>query len=427
MTPAWLELATLYQDHIQLLQQRYQQALARESLTTLAIHAGQLKRHFFDDRVYPFKANPYFCQWLPLPQQPQSWLVLREQQAPLLVIHATPTEKLLLQPLLRQLQGLGWLIDYINTPEAIERFLPYHKQQAAYLGEHIDVAKALGFEHINPESLINFLNYRRVIKSDYELACIGNAARRALAGQELAAQAFTGGASEFTCWLAYLRGSGLRESELPYAVQLQQRQSAGQRLMLIDGGADFAGYAAAITRTYCTRDDDAADLMVALEQVTLALVGHLTPGTAYADIESLAQQQLANLLCAFGLIKLAPEDIVEQRLTQYFMPYESACLVGLQARDVGAYLADERGTPIPPPAHLPQLKTTLTVAPRQVFRIGMGVYFIDSLLQRLAESRHRRQIDWQRVEQFRLLGTIRVEDNVVVRANHSDNLSRVAG
>jgi Xaa-Pro dipeptidase len=53
-------MATMYAKHIDTLQTRAQEALARESIDGLVIHSGQSKRHFLDDTHYPFKVNPHF-------------------------------------------------------------------------------------------------------------------------------------------------------------------------------------------------------------------------------------------------------------------------------------------------------------------------------------------------------------------------------
>ena len=47
-------LAASYSQHIETLQKRTKEALARESIDGLVIHSGQGKRHFLDDNNYPF-------------------------------------------------------------------------------------------------------------------------------------------------------------------------------------------------------------------------------------------------------------------------------------------------------------------------------------------------------------------------------------
>ena len=79
-----------------------------------------------------------------------------------------------------------------------------------------------------------------------------------------AEQAFRAGASEYEIHLAYCQAAGAREEELPYnniiafdrhaAVLhyqvLDRSRPAGVKSFLIDAGAQHAGYACDITRTY---------------------------------------------------------------------------------------------------------------------------------------------------------------------------------
>jgi Xaa-Pro dipeptidase len=92
--------------------------------------------------------------------------------------------------------------------------------------------------------------------------------------------------------------------------------------------------------------------------------------------------------------------------------------------DVGAAQADERGTPIPSPTGHLTLKTTRTVEPRQVYTIEPGIYFIEPLLQKLANSRNKHVINWKRVDEFRSFGGVRIEDNIVIYRERNDNLTR---
>ncbi len=90
------------------------------------------------------------------------------------------------------------------------------------------------------------------------------ASRLGALGHSRRPAAFQAGASEFEIELAFLRACGLREQELPYnpiialneggAVlhyqMLETTIAAAAAFLLIDAGAEFAGYASDITRTY---------------------------------------------------------------------------------------------------------------------------------------------------------------------------------
>jgi Xaa-Pro dipeptidase len=61
-----------------------------------------------------------------------------------------------------------------------------------------------------------------------------------------------------------------------------------------------------------------------------------------------------------------------------------------------------------------------------VFTIEPGVYFIANLLAPLREDDRARLVDWRTIEDLLPFGGIRIEDNVVVRADGVRNLTREA-
>ena len=98
-------------------------------------------------------------------------------------------------------------------------------------------------------------------------------------------KAFRHGASEYEIHLAYCRAAGAREEELPYnniiafgthaAVlhyQLLDRQRRRVKSFLIDAGAQHAGYACDITRTYAAAPGEFQDLIRAVDTAHKVLV-----------------------------------------------------------------------------------------------------------------------------------------------------------
>ena len=61
-----------------------------------------------------------------------------------------------------------------------------------------------------------------------------------------------------------------------------------------------------------------------------------------------------------------------------------------------------------------------------VFTIEPGLYFIEPLLADLKKSENAKYVNWPKVDAFRKYGGIRIEDDVVVTANGSENLTRAA-
>lgn len=429
----------LYKEHIAELQLRTRNVLARENLDGLVIHSGQAKRKFLDDMDYPFKANPHFKAWLPVIDNPHCWLLVDGVNKPKLIFyrpkdfwHKVPDEP------------TDYWADYfdiqlLEKANTVESLLPYDKARLAYLGEYIEVAKALGFHHINPEPVLSYLHYYRAYKTAYEQACLRVANTMGVAGHRAAADAFFQGGSEFEIQLAYLAAVGQSENEVPYGniiglnehaailhyTALERKKPSQHHSFLIDAGAEFNGYAADITRTYSfKRDDEFADLIRAVNRVHLQVVDTIKPGIKYTDLQFLTHRLLAQVLVDFGFVTGSIDAIVESGVSSTFFPHGIGHHLGLQVHDVGGFMADERGTHVAAPAQHPFLRCTRVIEPAMVFTIEPGLYFIDSLLADLKQTSAATMLNWEKVAAFRQYGGIRIEDNIIVHRERNENMTR---
>lgn len=429
---------TLYAHHIQVLQQRTQQLLERENLDALVIHSGQAKRKFLDDMDYPFKANPHFKAWLPVVDNPHCWLQLDGVSKPKLIFyrpkdfwHKVPDEP-------ADFWADYFDIQLLEKANQVEQLLPYDKARLAYIGEYLEVAQALGFTELNPEPVLNFLHFHRAYKTDYELQCLRRANQLAVAGHLAAKKAFYAGGTEFDIQLAYLAAVGQTENEVPYGniIALNQNcailhYTALERLkpeqhhsFLIDAGAEFHGYAADITRTYSfARDDEFAELIGRIDQITQQMVAGLKPGIKYTELHLQTHQLIAQALADFDFVRASADAMVEQRITQAFFPHGLGHHLGLQVHDVGGFMADERGIHVSPPEEHPFLRCTRLIEPSMVFTIEPGLYFIDSLLHDLPDALQK-QLNWDKINAFKPYGGIRIEDNVTVHRDRNENMTR---
>lgn len=434
-------LASNYPQHIQYLQKVTKDALAREGIDGLVIHSGQQKRHFLDDNHYDFVVNPLFKAWLPVIDNPNCWLIVNGESKPVLIFyqpvdfwHKVPSAP-------DEFWCEQFDIKLLSKPEAVEKYLPYDKQKFAYMGEYIEVARALGFELVNPDRVLHYLQYQRSYKTAYEQDCMRAANRIAVAGHKAAEAVFRAGKSEFDINLAYLDATRHNSHEVPYSniVTLNENAAilhntvpdkvppAQSRSFLIDAGANFNGYAADITRTYAFEQNEFAEMVKAMDEVTLALVDELQPGHDYLDIHLSAHKRIAALLTQFGIVNLDPDDVQQEGLVKTFFPHGIGHFLGLQVHDVAGLVADDHGTPKPAPDEHPFLRCTRIIEANQVFTIEPGLYFIDSLLQDLKASPKSKFVNWDKVDEFRPFGGIRVEDNVIVHRDRNENMTREAG
>ena len=430
---------SLYQAHIAELQLRTRRLLERENLDALVIHSGQTLRKFLDDMDYPFKANPLFKAWLPVVDNPHCWLIVDGVTKPKLIFyrpkdfwHKVPDEP-------HDFWAEQFDIQLLDKANKVETLLPYDKARLAYLGENLEVARALGFTELNPEPVLNSIHFYRAYKTPYEQACLRIANSMAVAGHNAAKAAFYAGGSEFDIQLAYLAAVRQSENEVPYGniIALNQncailhytaleRKSPQQRnSFLIDAGAEFHGYAADITRTYSFNpQDEFGSLISAVNEVELQLVDGLKPGLKYGELHVQCHQKIAQILQQFDFVRLSADAIAESQITRTFFPHGLGHHLGLQVHDVGGFMADERGTHVAAPESHPYLRCTRTIEPNMVFTIEPGLYFIDSLLADLAATEFDKYINWSKVDAFRQYGGIRIEDNIIVHQGHNENMTR---
>ncbi len=62
-----------------------------------------------------------------------------------------------------------------------------------------------------------------------------------------------------------------------------------------------------------------------------------------------------------------------------------------------------------------------------MFTIEPGLYFIDSLLEDLAQTENKQYINWDKVDALKPYGGIRIEDNIIVHEDRLENMTRDFG
>ncbi|MEJ6007422.1 Xaa-Pro dipeptidase [Paucibacter sp. AS339] len=432
---------TTYAQHLTLLQQRTESALARCGFDALLIASGIEKFAFLDDRPYLFQPNPHFKQWLPLVNHPNSWLLLRPGHKPRVVYyqpddywHVPPSA-----PTGEWIEHVELIVISRAEDAAAHLKVP---GRLAIIGE-ADAALD-GVQPNNPADLLNLLHYPRACKSEYELEQMRAASRRAAPAHLAARAAFLAGGSEAEIHRAYLIAAGHTDRDLPYGsivalnehcavlhYQYQDEQRPAESLsFLIDAGAQVNGYASDITRTWTHGNAASAEfdaLLAAMESAQLALVDEVRAGVDYREIHLSTHRRIAAILQQQGIVKMSVEAQLAERVTSSFMPHGIGHLLGLQVHDIGGFMADERGALAPKPEGHPYLRLTRTLQAGMVVTIEPGLYFIPTLLRQLRASPASASVDWALVERLGRFGGIRIEDDVVCRAEGGpENMTRDA-
>ncbi len=433
---ARMSLGDLYGDHLREVMARADRALHAGGYDGLVVGSGSQRYLYLDDSTYPFKPNPRYRQWLP-DASPDSFVVYRPGSRPKLVFHQ-PDDYWYLPPDVPEGYWVGHFdLTVVRSPGELRSHVP-GKGRWAVLAEPATASDGLG--DYDPPGVASSLDHARAVKTPYEVECMAQATTAGVRAHRAAEKAFRAGASEYDIHLAYCRAAGAREEELPYnniiafgrhaAVLhyqvLDRQRPADARSFLIDAGAQHAGYACDITRTYAEAPGEFQDLIRSVDSIQLKLVDRVRPGVDYRDIHLEAHRSIAGILVSHGIVTGTPEAAVDAGLTSVFFPHGIGHLLGLMVHDAAGFMAGpEGGTREKPEGH-PYLRLTRDLESGFVVTIEPGIYFIDSLLEQARADGRGRAIDWKRVEALRPWGGIRVEDNVLAQPGAPRNLTREA-
>jgi Xaa-Pro dipeptidase len=196
--------------------------------------------------------------------------------------------------------------------------------------------------------------------------------------------------------------------------------------LLIDAGAEFAGYASDITRTHSYENAEFAALIRRFDELQLKLCALVRVGADWRDNHQASYRAISEFLREADVITATADEAIDTALTSVFYPHGIGHLLGLQVHDVGGRQRDASGGEIERPYNHPFLRLTRRLEDGCVVTVEPGMYFIDQLLAEAKQKPIGKKINWSRVEQLRPFGGIRIEDNVVARAGTPENLTRRA-
>ena len=181
-------------------------------------------------------------------------------------------------------------------------------------------------------------------------------------------------------------------------------------LLLVDAGAEFRGYAADVTRTYSVSGAFTPEQALVHETVRRAAeaaIAACRPGVRWREVHRAAALVTAEGLVELGILRGAPESLLESGAVSLFFPHGVGHMVGLGIRDAGAATGEEGE----PGAGLPRLRVDIPLAPRQAWTVEPGVYIVPALLD---GARGRDDVVWARVEEMLGFGGVRLEEDVLI-------------
>ena len=199
-------------------------------------------------------------------------------------------------------------------------------------------------------------------------------------------------------------------------------------LLLIDAGAQFGGYASDVTRTMVVGADPTDEqeflwqLVLSTQQQTIDMC---RPGIQWREVHLAAARIMGAGLVEMGLLRGEPAELVSEGVVALFFPHGLGHQLGLSVHDVtGIPRGHERSDD---PA-LKHLRIDRELEAGMVTTVEPGLYFIDALLgdparrEKFADS-----VAWDRVDELRGFGGIRIEDDVLVTDGDPEVLTAAIG
>ena len=428
-----------YPKHIETLQQRFNHALSENRLNGALIYSGQQTYSFMDDNSLPFRVNPYFKYWLPMTQQQRSFVYIQVNKKPHLFLfldddywHA--------QPQIPEGEWQGFFdITVIKNVNDVKRALEINLSKIALIAGEVSEFREWSFAQVNPDGLLNQLNFDRAYKTEYEIDCMRKANLIAARAHRAAEKAFRDGKTELETHLAYLNAIPCRESALPYNNIIAFNEAASilhyddyqtvnpdKRLsFLIDAGAQYNGYNSDISRTYLyddSIDSEFTELFNSYVTEYQGLLDEIKIGKDYLEFHDSSHRRISKLLSQFELIKLSPEETYEKGYSRLFFPCGTGHYIGLQVHDIGGYLANPQGDLLDKDKRYPYLRLRRPIETNTVFTVEPGIYFIQQLLKSVKDDKN---INWSKLNHFSQFGGFRYEDCIAVTEEGIENLSQV--
>ncbi len=129
------------------------------------------------------------------------------------------------------------------------------------------------------------------------------------------------------------------------------RALAADDLLLIDAGAERAGYCADVTRTFPVGRRYAPaqrDLYEAVLAAQLAAIASVRPGTTLEAVHKTALRVLVEALIAHGLLQGSVDEAIEKEAYKRFYMHRTSHWLGRDVHDVGSYARDGSPRPLEP-------------------------------------------------------------------------------
>ncbi len=270
----------------------------------------------------------------------------------------------------------------------------------------------------------------RIVKDRGELHLLARASAATTAGHLAAMRAARPGAFEYQVQAELERAfkaagcaqlgygsivAGGRNAAVLHYVANDHRLAASD-LLLVDAGAEYHGYTADVTRTFPVsgrfrpRPRAVYEIVLAAQE---RCIDQARAGVVSMDLQRLSERVLAEGLRGLGLLRGSVDELVETEAVRVFYPHGIGHTLGLDVHDVQG----GRKRRLRLRRSSGKLRFRARLEPGFVITIEPGIYFMEALLRDpKVRRKHRARIDFAKAERWLPVGGVRIEDDVVVRA-----------
>eukprot|EP00419_Tripos_fusus_P047217 CAMPEP_0172828296 /NCGR_PEP_ID=MMETSP1075-20121228/20748_1 /TAXON_ID=2916 /ORGANISM="Ceratium fusus, Strain PA161109" /LENGTH=521 /DNA_ID=CAMNT_0013670273 /DNA_START=26 /DNA_END=1591 /DNA_ORIENTATION=- len=189
-------------------------------------------------------------------------------------------------------------------------------------------------------------------------------------------------------------------------------------MVLRDLGAEYHCYTSDVTCSYPASGVFTEPQRIVYEAVweaVLAVETMIRPGINYKDMHRLAQRVLLAEMCKAGLFQGDVEEMMKVNLMHHFMFHGLGHSLGLDVHDVGGYPV---GVNRKDDSSIQEnLRLGRELKENMVITVEPGFYFADFLIDEALEDPGKaRFINRYRLDELRVVGGVRIEDDVVITA-----------
>ncbi|EDX84449.1 peptidase, M24 family [Synechococcus sp. PCC 7335] len=413
--------------------------------------SGTAKPRNFTANIYPFRASSHFLYFAGLPLQ-NAAILLDGDRLILFVDDSTPDDALWHGPAPKRSD----IAEQIGATQAYPLSqLANFAQGAATLGERDETVQAMDqvllkqgivlqrHQPLGDHRLERAIVRLRMIQDSGAIASIRKAlsvtTRAHKAGMAATRTAKTEAevraamesviiAANMTCAycsIVTVAGEVLHNNHYHNAL-------AQHDLLLADVGAETVdGWASDITRTWPVSgkfSSSQRDLYAVVLAAHDLCIAKAIAGTEYKQIHLTACHVIAEGLVELGILKGSPADLVDQDAHALFFPHGVGHLMGLDVHDMedlgdlsgyadGRERSDRFG--------LAFLRLDRPLAAGMVVTIEPGFYQVPAILNdKKNRDRYANTVDWEKLEQFKDVRGIRIEDDILITSTGNEILSQ---